>query len=73
MKLPNKVTSYSESILPLTVQLANRIKDGDGNITRLFHECGIGTDIADFISALDILFLTDKIELSDNGEVCYVG
>ncbi len=75
MRLPSKVTSYNESILPVVLALDKTQKRGDLTVLSLFRECKQVVDAdADYFSALEILFAVNKIQLIDQqGVLHYVG
>ena len=41
MRLPSKVTSYNESILPVVLILAKKLRGGDMTVLSLFRESKI--------------------------------
>ena len=50
MRLPSKVTSYNESILPVLLALAKTLQRGDMTVLSLFRECkSVIDDVADYI------------------------
>lgn len=75
MRLPNKVTSYQESILSKLVVLLDVLCNGDVSLIELYS----GTqqhfsDISEFIDAIDVLFALNKLEYDQELEVLhYVG
>ncbi len=75
MRLPSKVTSYNESILPVVLALAKTLQRSDMTVLSLFRECkSVIDDVADYFSALEILFAMNKIQLIDQqGGLHYVG
>lgn len=73
MKLPNKATSYSESIFPAMTELLNRVCRKNYSVLELFAEVKSSLAISDFYAALDALFILGKIDWSSIGEeLCYV-
>ena len=68
MKLPNKVTSYEESILD---EMCNR----DVSLKELYSATYQNfSDMSEFIDVLDVLFALNKLEYNDELEVLhYVG
>lgn len=75
MRLPNKVTSYNESIFPVVLQLTKTLQRGNMTVLALFRECEADiNDIADYFSALEILFVLNRVQLiEEQGELHYVG
>lgn len=72
MKLPNKVTSYSESILCKIPAVLDLVRDRDMTISELYNETQtIYVSCSDFIDVLDCLFALKKIEYIDNSEVIH--
>lgn len=66
MKLPNKVTSYSESILSRLPPILDQLEDGDQSPYSLYQDVrDVFVDISEYIDALDCLFALKKIELND--------
>lgn len=74
MKLPNKVTSYKESILSKLNILLDVIYDKDIALMELyFITKNKFLDISEFIDAIVILYALNKIEYDENlGELHYV-
>ena len=75
MRLPSKVTSYNESILPIVLILAKKLRAGDMTVLSLFRECrSVIRDVADYFVALEVLFALNKVQLTDQqGGLHYVG
>lgn len=75
MRLPSKVTSYNESILPVVLILAKKLRGGDMTVLSLFRESrSVIRDVADYFVALEVLFALNKVQLSDQqGGLHYVG
>lgn len=75
MRLPSKVTSYNESILPVVLILAKKLRGGDMTVLSLFRESrSVISDVADYFVALEVLFALNKVQLSDQqGGLHYVG
>ncbi len=75
MRLPSKVTSYNESILPVVLILAKELRGGDMTVLSLFRESrSVIRDVADYFVALEVLFALNKVQLSDQqGGLHYVG
>ena len=75
MKLPNKVTSYQESILSKFNVLLDEMCNRDVSLTELYSATYQNfSDMAEFIDVLDVLFALNKLEYNDELEVLhYVG
>ena len=74
MILPSKVTPYNASIFPQAVFVAGKLRIQDKKVLSLYSECkSTIPDVSIFLSILDLLYATGKIELKDNGELHYVG
>lgn len=75
MRLPSKVTSYNESILPIVLILVKMLQGGDMTVLSLFRESrSTIRDVADFLVALEILYALNKVQLTDQrGVLHYVG
>ncbi len=75
MRLPSKVTSYNESILPVVLILAKKLRGGDMTVLSLFRESkSVIRDVADYFVALEVLFALNKVQLTDQqGGLHYVG
>lgn len=75
MRLPNKVTSYQESILSKLVVLLDVLCNGDVSLIELYSGTQQSfSDISEFIDAIDVLFALNKLEYDEELEVLhYVG
>ena len=62
MRLPNKVTSYSESVLSKLPIVLDRLADGDVSPYQDVADKFAG--VSEYIDALDCLFALKKIEFS---------
>ena len=72
MKLPNKVTSYEESILSKLTPMLNLLSQKNMQIYELYVETRKQySSYSDFVDALDCLFALRKIEYLDNEEVLH--
>lgn len=72
MKLPNKVTSYEESILSKFIPILNLLSQKNMQIYELYAETSEQySSYSDFVDALDCLFTLRKIEYLDNEEVLH--
>ena len=73
MKLPNKIYSYSESVLSKLVPLIEILMESDETVTSLYQRSKKHFDnIQEYIDALDCLYALNKIVLSENMELHYV-
>lgn len=75
MRLPNKVTPYTGSVISRFPDVLNALQEKDMSPKELFELTTSGkNDMGDFLSALDCLFALGKIELIEEGGVLrYVG
>lgn len=75
MKLPNKVTSYQESILSKFNVLLDEMCNRDVSLKELYSATYQNfSDMSEFIDVLDVLFALNKLEYNDELEVLhYVG
>jgi len=72
MRLPNKVTSYANSIITRFPDILEALTKRDMSPKELFELTRSGQkDMGDFLSALDCLFALDKIELIEEGRVLH--
>ena len=70
MRLPNKVTSYTNSIISIFPDILHALAERDMSPKELFElSATLKKDMADFLSALDCLFALGKIELIEEGRV----
>lgn len=74
MRLPNKITSYSESVLSKFCAILNIISKSDISIYELYNLITDNFDsVIEYIDVLDCLFALNKIEFNENtGEIHYV-
>ncbi len=75
MRLPNKIFSYSNSIFPMMVFVASRLKTQDMRVVDLYHNLSPHSDeIVDLFSALDAMYALGVINFDPKKEVLhYVG
>lgn len=75
MKLPNKVTSYQESVLSKLNVLLDVLNVGDLALIELyFNTKQHFSDMLEFIDTIDCLFTLNKLEYNEELEVLhYVG
>ena len=74
MKLPNKITSYKESILGKFYPVLNLLKQKDLRLYELYNNVrGDFATLGEFLEALDCLFALGKIELieKENEEILH--
>ncbi|KPU44491.1 hypothetical protein OXPF_19850 [Oxobacter pfennigii] len=70
MRLPNKVTSYANSIIALFPGILDALAQQDMSLRELFElTASRKIEMADFLSALDCLFALGRIELIDEARV----
>lgn len=70
MRLPNKVISYSNSIVSRFPDILEALMHRDMSPKDLFELTTSGKkNMGDFLSALDCLFALGKIELIEEGKV----
>ena len=70
MRLPNKVTSYTNSVISLFPDILEALAQQDMSPKELFELTRYREkDMADFLSALDCLFALGKIGLIEEGRV----
>ena len=61
--LPNKVLPVAESILPKLPLILDKLRKNNYSILSLYEDTQeIFNDVNEFIFALDVLFVLDKIE-----------
>lgn len=73
MKFPNKIYSFSESVLSKLVPLIEILMESDETVTSLYQKSKKHfNSIQDYIDALDCLYALNKIVLSENKELHYV-
>jgi hypothetical protein len=75
MRLPNKVTSYSNSVVARFPDILEALEQRDMSPKELMELTMVGKkDMGDFLSALDCMFALGKIMLIEEGRVLhYVG
>lgn len=74
MKLPNKVTSYQESILSKLTVLLDILSVRDSSLIELyFNTKQYFSDTSEFIDTVDCLFALNKLKYNeDSGVLHYV-
>jgi len=75
MKLPNKVTSYKESVLGKLTVLLDILSAKDSSLIELYLNTKQHfSDTSEFIDTVDCLFALNKLEYNEDLEVLhYVG
>lgn len=75
MQLPNKITTYEESIISKFLPVLRIIEKNDSHILSLYYAVKSEVDGVDnFLMVLDCLYALGKINFNDEGRmVCYVG
>ena len=72
MRLPNKVTSYQESILSKLIVLLDALCNSDISLTELYSVTPKYFSVmSEFIDALDVLFALNKLEYNEELEVLH--
>ena len=72
MRLPNKVTSYQESILSKLIVLLDALCNRDISLTELYSVTQQNfSDMSELIDALDVLFALNKLEYNEELEVLH--
>jgi hypothetical protein len=73
MRLPNKITPYSESMLPSLTKILEKLGGDSLTPGELYSRCKY-IDMNMFVEAMDCLFALGKIDFTDDEkEVHYVG
>ena len=75
MKLPNKVTSYQESVLSKFTVLLDVLSVKDSSLIELYFDTkDFFSDTSEYIDTVDCLFALNKLEyIEDMGVLHYVG
>lgn len=72
MKLPNKVTSYQESVISKFVVILEILNEKDVSLSELYSYTNqYFSDATEFIDAIDCLFALNKLEYNDDLEVLH--
>ena len=72
MKLPNKITNYSESVISKFPSLLGELSAGDLSLLALYNKTRKKfVSIEDFIDALDCLFAMKKVVFLADSEVIH--
>lgn len=73
MRLPDKITPYDDSVLPLLPKILEQLEDGEKGPSEL---CALhkGVDVSEFIEAMDCLYALGKIDFTNDGkDIRHVG
>ena len=69
MQLPNKLYSYSESILPIMLKIARELKHGSIKVSELYIKIKPALkDSTDFMLAMDCLFAINAADINQDEE-----
>lgn len=71
MRLPSKVTPYKASILAKLPAILKILQERDVRVGELYHKLKGRMSPADFIEAMDCLFLLGKVEFIPGTEVLH--
>lgn len=72
MKLPNKITSYQESVLSKLTVLLDVLSIEDVSLIELYSKTKQNfSDISEFIDTVDVLFALEKLEYNADLEVVH--
>lgn len=72
MRLPNKVTTYTNSIIALFPIILEALEESDITPKELFERVSLGKgNMGDLLSALDCLFALGEIEIIEEGRVLH--
>lgn len=70
MILPNKLIPFKDCILQKTIYILNALNKNDFPVSELFIQVKNSfEDVAEFIIALDVLFVLDRIVFDENLKV----
>lgn len=73
MKLPNKIYSYSESILSKFIPIIEILEISDETVFSLYQKSKKHfNNVQDYIDTLDCLYALNRIVLSEKKEIHYV-
>jgi hypothetical protein len=75
MQLPNKITTFNESILSKFPVVLRAVENGDMPVLKLFNAVKTETeDVETFLEVLDCLYALGKIDFNEEERtICYVG
>ena len=73
MKLPNKIYSYSDSVLSKFTRIIEILIKSDESVASLYQKSKKYFNcVQDFIDTLDCLYVLNKIVFTEKGEIHYV-
>ncbi len=73
MKLPSKITSYSESSISKFPYVLKAVREGEKTPLELYSEAKKEhISIAEFMEVLDGLYALRRIDLNEEGKLYYV-
>ncbi len=74
LKLPNKIISYQESVLPKIPVILTKLREkGTSSPVDMYNANKKHfLNIADYIETLDCCFVLGMVRLNENGELIYV-
>ena len=75
MQLPNKITTFNESVLSKFPVVLSAVENGNVPVLQLYNSVKAKTeDIETFLGVLDCLYALGKIYLNEEERtICYVG
>ena len=74
MKLPNKITSYSESSISKFPLILKTLREEDKSPIELYEKAKKERmSISEFMEVIDALYALGKIDLNGEGKIYYVG
>ena len=72
MRLPSKVTPYSQSVMARLPRILKVMQERDYRPSELYHKVkGKNMSLAEFIEALDCLFLLGQVEFINGREALH--
>ena len=73
MKLPNKITSYSESSISKFPPILKMLREGEKSPIELYEKAKkYKISIPEFMEVIDALYALCKIDLNGEGKLYYV-
>lgn len=74
MQLPNKITTFSESVLSKFPAVLRAVENGDMPVLQLYKSLKTETeDVETFLEVLDCLYALGKIDFNEQERtICYV-
>jgi hypothetical protein len=75
MRLPNKITTFNESVLPKFPHILRIVESGNVSVIELYNSVkSITDDVENFLEVLDCLYALGKIDFNEEERtICYVG